>query len=112
MLDEGKQDAIGVIRVTDLPQLVHPETRLVAAMLANNETGVLQPIAELAAICNERGVPLHVPLECRARLTEVDGRKMYMTAELTGTDDDAAVVYCRSRATFIAILPETFGRGA
>ena len=38
---------------------------------------------------------------------------MYMTAELTGTDgDDAAVVYSRSRAIFIAILPETFGRGA
>ncbi len=32
--------------------LLRPETRLVAAMLANNETGVLQPVAELAAICN------------------------------------------------------------
>jgi cysteine desulfurase len=28
-------------------------------MLANNETGVVQPIAELAAICNEHGAPLH-----------------------------------------------------
>ncbi len=61
----------------------------------------------------ERGVPLHVPLECRARLTERDGRKMYMTAELTGTDDNGdPVVYSRSRAVFIAILPEAFGRGA
>ncbi len=61
----------------------------------------------------ERGVPLHVSLECRARLTERDGRKMYMTAELTGTDDSGdPVVYCRSWAIFIAILPETFGRGA
>ena len=28
-------------------------------MLANNETGVLQPIAELATICNDRNIPLH-----------------------------------------------------
>ncbi len=52
-------DSNGVIRVDDLPRMLRPETRLVTAMLANNETGVLQPVAELAAICNERGLPLH-----------------------------------------------------
>ncbi len=35
------------------------ETCLVSVMLANNEIGVLQPIAEIAKICHERGVPLH-----------------------------------------------------
>ena len=44
---------------TILPRLLRPETRLVTAMLANNETGVLQPVAELAAICSEHGIPLH-----------------------------------------------------
>jgi cysteine desulfurase len=52
-------DPRGVIRVDDLRRLLRPETRLVAAMVANNETGVLQPVSELAAICDERGVPLH-----------------------------------------------------
>jgi cysteine desulfurase len=52
-------DRRGVIRAADLPALLQPETRLVAAMLANNETGVIQPVAELAAICAERRVPLH-----------------------------------------------------
>jgi len=52
-------DADGVIRVDDLRRLLRPETRLVAAMLANNETGVLQPVAELAAICAENRLPLH-----------------------------------------------------
>jgi cysteine desulfurase len=28
-------------------------------MLANNETGVIQPVADFAAICNERRIPLH-----------------------------------------------------
>jgi cysteine desulfurase len=35
------------------------ETRLVSVMLANNEIGVIQPVAEIAHICHERGVPLH-----------------------------------------------------
>jgi cysteine desulfurase len=52
-------DGRGVIRVDDLPRLLRPETRLVCAILGHNETGVLQPVAELAAICGERGVPLH-----------------------------------------------------
>jgi cysteine desulfurase len=52
-------DKNGVIRNDDLPRLLQPNTRLVAAMLANNETGVLQPIAELAAIGNDHNTPLH-----------------------------------------------------
>jgi cysteine desulfurase len=36
-----------------------PRTRLVSVMWANNETGVVQPIAELAAIAAARGVPFH-----------------------------------------------------
>src|SRR4051812_30894228 len=40
----------GTLRLDTLPQLLQPNTRLVAAMLANNETGVLQPITELGSI--------------------------------------------------------------
>jgi cysteine desulfurase len=35
------------------------ETCLVSVMLANNEMGVIQPVADIAHICHERGVPLH-----------------------------------------------------
>ncbi|TVQ03215.1 MAG: cysteine desulfurase [Planctomycetaceae bacterium] len=37
-----------------------PRAALVSVMSANNETGVIQPIDELARICQEAGVPLHV----------------------------------------------------
>ncbi len=41
-------------------QLPHQRPpQLVSVQLGNHETGVLQPIAELAAICNQAGVPLH-----------------------------------------------------
>jgi cysteine desulfurase len=68
-------DQYGVLKADALPSLLHAETRLVCAMLANNETGVVQPVADLAAFSNERNVPLHtdatqavgkMPVEFRA----------------------------------------------
>jgi cysteine desulfurase len=38
---------------------IRDDTGLVAMMLANNETGVLQPVGEVGAVCRERGIPLH-----------------------------------------------------
>jgi cysteine desulfurase len=52
-------DSRGVIRADELAELIRPETHLVAAMLGQNETGVLQPVAELSAVCAEHNVPLH-----------------------------------------------------
>lgn len=49
----------GVIRIDQVAALIRPETRLVAAMLGQNETGVLQPVAELAAICAQHRVLVH-----------------------------------------------------
>ncbi len=49
----------GVVRVEQLPPLLAADTRLVSVLLGNHETGVLQPIEQLAAICNRAGVPMH-----------------------------------------------------
>lgn len=38
---------------------LRPDTLLVSVMFANNETGVIQPIAEIARLCRERGVLFH-----------------------------------------------------
>ena len=52
-------DGEGMIAPEVLAQALRPETILVSIMQANNETGVIQPIAELAQICRERGVLFH-----------------------------------------------------
>jgi cysteine desulfurase len=49
----------GVIRVECLQGLLKSNTAVVTAIMGQNETGVLQPIAELAEICAEHNVPLH-----------------------------------------------------
>ena len=49
----------GVVATERLAALLGPRTRLVSVMLGNHETGVLQPVAELAALASHVGVPLH-----------------------------------------------------
>jgi cysteine desulfurase len=48
----------GVVPVSGIVEALRPDTRLVCLMLANNELGTLQPVAAVAAICRERGVPV------------------------------------------------------
>jgi cysteine desulfurase len=65
LLEEGwRLDTLGVtasgtVRVDQLPPLLTPQTRLVSVMLGNHETGVLQPVADLAALANDAGVRMH-----------------------------------------------------
>jgi cysteine desulfurase len=51
--------ASGLITVPALAQALRPDTVLVSVMYANNETGVLQDVAALSALCRERGVTFH-----------------------------------------------------
>lgn len=52
-------NARGVIDPDGLKRAIRNDTTLVSVMAANNETGVLQPMEELANLCEERGVLLH-----------------------------------------------------
>lgn len=49
----------GLIDLNQLRNTITSETVLVSIMAANNEIGVLQPVAEIAAICREHGVLCH-----------------------------------------------------
>ncbi len=49
----------GLISLEDLKQALDDKTILVSIMFANNEIGVLQPIAEIGKLCRERGILFH-----------------------------------------------------
>ena len=49
----------GLLDLDQLRRAILPETLLVSVMYANNEIGVVQPVAEIGAICRERGVLFH-----------------------------------------------------
>jgi cysteine desulfurase len=49
----------GLISLEELEAAIRPKTILVSVMWANNETGVIQPIREIGAICEKHGVLFH-----------------------------------------------------
>jgi cysteine desulfurase len=52
-------DRQGRVDPADVAAALRDDTVLVSLMLANNEVGTLQPVAEVAAICRRRGVLVH-----------------------------------------------------
>jgi cysteine desulfurase len=66
-------DVNGRVDVADLKRLIRKETVLASVMAANNEIGTLQPVAEIGALCREKGIIFHTdavqwfgkePFEC------------------------------------------------
>ena len=52
-------DKDGLIDLAELADAITDKTVLVSVMFANNEIGVIQPIAEIGKLCRERGVLFH-----------------------------------------------------
>ena len=82
-------DADGCVDLDRLRDALTADTLLVSAMSANNEIGLLQPLAEMCAIAHERGAFVHcdaaqspavVPLDVKALdadLVSLSAHKMY-----------------------------------
>lgn len=52
-------DRHGVVHPESVEKALRDETILVSVMHANNETGTIQPVREIAAVARERGIPFH-----------------------------------------------------
>ena len=52
-------DSHGLVDPDDVRKAIGPDTFLISIMLANNEVGTIQPIAEVAKIARDHGVKLH-----------------------------------------------------
>src|SRR5579864_4122266 len=81
--------ADGLIDLEDLKRAIDDKTILVTIMYANNEIGVIQPIAEIGKLCHEKGVLFHtdavqavgkIPVDVNAMNIDVlslSGHKIY-----------------------------------
>ncbi|WP_157497811.1 cysteine desulfurase family protein [Gilvimarinus chinensis] len=59
-LDLLKPDATGLVSAQAVAEAITAETKLVSVMLVNNELGTINPIAEIAKVCRDKGCLLHV----------------------------------------------------
>lgn len=73
-------DAEGLVAVDDLESALRDDTTLVSIQYANNEVGTIEPIAELAAVAAERGVPFHTDAVQAAGWLDLDVHALGVTA--------------------------------
>lgn len=52
-------DRFGIVDPAEVQEAILPETVLISIMLANNETGTLQPVGEISRVAKEHGVSFH-----------------------------------------------------
>ena len=79
----------GLIDAMDILRAIRPETRLISVMLANNETGVIQPVEEIGKIAQQTGAFFHIdavqgagkiPIDVKkigCHVLSISGHKMY-----------------------------------
>jgi cysteine desulfurase len=66
----------GLVDLDDLKRAMDDKTILVTLMAANNEIGVLQPVAEIGKLCHERGVLFHSDATQAVGKIPIDVQKM------------------------------------
>ena len=66
----------GLIDPEEIRRALRPNTRLISVMLANNETGVLQPVDEIAKIAAEAGAFFHIDAVQGAGKVAIDVRRI------------------------------------
>ena len=109
-------DSRGRITPDDLCAAITERTILVSLMLANNEVGTIQPIAELASVCREEGVLFHtdavqgfgkIPFDVEAMhvdLASVTAHKIYGPKGI-------GALYVRSKNPRVRLSPIILGGG-
>jgi cysteine desulfurase len=109
-------DRCGRISPGDLRAALTERTVLVTLMLANNEVGTIQPLAEFGAVCREKGVLFHtdavqgfgkVPFDVEAMrvdLASVTAHKLY-------GPKGVGALYVRSKGPRVRLLPLIYGGG-
>lgn len=109
-------DETGRVSPEQVAAALRPDTVLVSLLHGNNEVGTLQPLAEIGALCHEKGVLLHVdaaqatgkvPLDVTAMpldLVSISAHKLY-------GPKGVGALYVRRKGPRVRLEPQMHGGG-
>jgi len=69
-------DHYGMVDPQAVADAIRPDTALISIMMANNEVGTIQPIAEIGAIARARGIPFHTDAVQAGGSLPIDVKKL------------------------------------
>ena len=99
----------GVVRLEDVAAAIRDDTCLVTVMFANNEIGTVQPIAEIGALCREKGIPFHTDAVQAAGHMAIDVNAMNidmlsMSGHKFHAPKGVGVLYARKNMPLVNII--------
>jgi cysteine desulfurase len=102
--------AQGRVAFEALDSALTPDTALCSLMWANNETGVLQPVREVAALCKARGILFHsdavqVAGKLPVSLQEVDASMLSLSAHKFGGPQGVGAAIIRRGVGIAPLVP-------
>jgi cysteine desulfurase len=106
----------GLVALTQLEQALRSDTVLVSVMAANNEIGVLQPLAAIGALCRTHQVLFHtdaaqalgkIPLNVESMQIDL----MSLTAHKAYGPKGVGALYVRRRHPRVQLAPQLHGGG-
>lgn len=102
-------DREGFLNVADLEAAITDDTAVASLMWANNETGVLFPVADIARVCKSRGVLFHCDAVQAAGKLPIDVSKLAvdylsMTGHKLGAPKGVGALYVHRKAPFSPYL--------